>query len=202
MRYILPPAAFVLAFAAAICVADDRCFATVTTHAGTPSSHFDVAPPRFDLVLLGLGEDGHTASLLPGTEVLDEWCRWVCEVYVAEQDLYRVTATALLINQAALVAFLVAGKGKAAILRKALEGSHDPKRLPARMIKPGEGRLLWLADRDAAGLLHEKLLRSDHFRGQIPVSSPWSRYCAKRRCTQSNGEPLDPGGNSRQRDSA
>jgi 6-phosphogluconolactonase len=125
-------------------------------------SYFDSAPPRFDLVLLGLGEDGHTASLFPGNPVLDEWYRWVCEVYVAEQDIYRVTTTALLINQAALVAFLVAGKGKAVILRKVLEGAHDPKRIPAQLIQPADGKLLWLADREAARLLHEKHLRHNH----------------------------------------
>ena len=132
-------------------------------------SFFEVAPPRFDLVLLGLGEDGHTASLFPGSAALDEWYRWVCEIYVAEQDLYRVTTTALLINQAALVAFLVAGKGKAAILRRVLEGARDPKQLPAQLIKPAQGRLLWLADREASRLLREKLPRSDHSKGGPPV---------------------------------
>ena len=125
-------------------------------------SFFDVAAPRFDLVLLGLGEDGHTASLFPDSSVLDEWYRWVCEVYVAEQDLYRVTTTPLLINQAALVAFVVAGSGKAAILSRVLEGGSDPKQIPAQLIKPAQGRLLWLADRDAARLLPDRLRRSDH----------------------------------------
>ena len=132
-------------------------------------SFFEVAPPRFDLVLLGLGEDGHTASLFPGSAALDEWYRWVCEIYVAEQDLYRVTTTALLINQAALVAFLVAGKGKAAILRRVLEGARDPKQLPAQLIKPEQGRLLWLADRDASRLLREKLPRREKSKEGPPV---------------------------------
>lgn len=123
-------------------------------------SFFDVAPPRFDLVLLGLGEDGHTASLFPGSAALDEWYRWVCEVYVAEQDLYRITTTALLINQAALVAFVVAGSRKAAILSRVLEGGGDPKELPAQLIEPAQGRLLWLADREASRLVPERLRRS------------------------------------------
>jgi len=125
----------------------------------TLRSFFGVDPPRFDLVLLGLGENGHTASLFPGSAVLSEAYRWVCEVYVAEQDLHRVTTTALLINQAALVAFTVAGKGKSAILQRVLEGAPDPNEFPAQLIKPEPGRLLWLADRDAARLLSEKTLR-------------------------------------------
>ena len=134
----------------------------------TLRSFFGTSPPRFDLVLLGLGDNGHTASLFPGSAALDEWYRWVCEVYLAEQDLYRVTTTALLINQAALVAFVVAGKGKAAILRRVLEGPHDPKEIPAQLIEPAQGRLLWLADRDASRLLQDKLLRFDHGKGEGP----------------------------------
>jgi 6-phosphogluconolactonase len=131
-------------------------------------SFFDMAPPRFDLVLLGLGQDGHTASLFPESPALDEWSRWVCEVYVAEQDLYRVTTTAPLINQAALVAFVVAGPEKAAVLRRVLEGAQDPKRTPAQLIKPEQGRLLWLADREATRLLPEKRLRPDPDLGAGP----------------------------------
>lgn len=116
-------------------------------------SFFGEAPPRFDLVLLGLGENGHTASLFPGDEALDEEYRWVCEVYVAEQDLYRVTVTAPLLNQAALVAFLVSGEAKAAVLQRVLEGPHDPHNLPAQLIRPAHGKVLWLADRAAARLL-------------------------------------------------
>jgi 6-phosphogluconolactonase len=119
---------------------------------------FGAASPRFDLVLLGLGENGHTASLFPESAALDERERWACEVYLADQDLYRVTTTAWLINQAALVAFVVAGKGKAAILSRVLEGPQDPRRIPAQLIEPARGRLLWLADRDACGLLQPGLL--------------------------------------------
>ncbi len=107
-------------------------------------------PPRLDLVLLGLGPDGHTASLFPGTPVLEEQERWAAAVYVAEGDLYRVTLTAPLINQAARVAFLVAGGAKAEVLREVLHGPRDPARLPAQLIRPQNGELLWLADRQAA----------------------------------------------------
>ncbi|MBU4233150.1 MAG: 6-phosphogluconolactonase [Desulfobacterales bacterium] len=110
-------------------------------------------PPRLDLVLLGLGHDGHTASLFPGTAVLKEGERWAAPVYLAEADLHRVTLTAPLINQAAVVAFLVAGGAKAGVLREVLHGPRDPARLPAQLIQPQTGELRWLADLAAAGSL-------------------------------------------------
>jgi 6-phosphogluconolactonase len=111
---------------------------------------FSGRPPRLDLVLLGLGDNGHTASLFPGTPVLRETERWVAEVYVAEQDMYRVTLTAPFINQAALVVFLVAGEAKAGVLREILYGPRDAERLPAQLIAPQAGELLWLTDLKAA----------------------------------------------------
>jgi 6-phosphogluconolactonase len=120
---------------------------------GLLRAFFGGGPPRFDLVFLGLGENGHTASLFPGTAVLEEQERWVAEVHVAEEGLHRVTLTAPAINQAALVAFLAAGEEKAAVLREALEGNTDPRLLPARLIRPVNGELLWLVDRAAARLL-------------------------------------------------
>jgi 6-phosphogluconolactonase len=110
-------------------------------------------PPRLDLVLLGLGDNGHTASLFPGTPVLKEKERWADEVYVAEQDLYRVTMTAPLLNAAAKVVFLVAGRGKAGVLREVLHGPRDVERLPAQLIQPTAGELLWLIDLAAAAQL-------------------------------------------------
>lgn len=114
---------------------------------------FSADHPRFDLVLLGLGENGHTASLFPDTSVLKELQRWVGDVYVAEEGLHRLTLTTAAINQAALVVFLVSGSGKALILRKVLEDAPGPEGIPARLIKPAHGELLWLVDRDAARLL-------------------------------------------------
>jgi 6-phosphogluconolactonase len=108
-------------------------------------------PPRLDLVLLGLGENGHTASLFPATPVLEEKGRWVAEVYLPQPEVHRVTLTAPFINQAAVVAFLVAGRSKAGVLRKVRHGPRDPGRLPAQLIRPQNGDLLWLADREAAG---------------------------------------------------
>lgn len=116
-------------------------------------NYFAHQPPRFDLILLGLGENGHTASLFPGTLVLDEQSRWVADVYVAEQELGRITLTAPLINQAATVAFLVAGAAKADVLRQVLKGPSDPYRLPAQLIRPVKGELLWLVDEESSKMV-------------------------------------------------
>jgi 6-phosphogluconolactonase len=113
-------------------------------------------PSSLDLVLLGLGDNGHTASLFPGTPVLKETERWASEVYVAEQDLYRVTLTAPFINRAALVTFLLAGEAKAEILWEILHGPQDPERLPARLIQPQSGELLWLTDLKAAAQVKDE----------------------------------------------
>jgi 6-phosphogluconolactonase len=114
---------------------------------------FQAGQPRFDLIVLGLGENGHTASLFPGTAVLAEQERWVAEVYVAEQDLYRVTLTAPLINQAELVIFLVAGQNKSGVLPEILHGPRNPQRWPAQLIRPEGGELRWLVDKQAASNL-------------------------------------------------
>ena len=116
-------------------------------------SFFDATPPCFDLILLGLGEDGHTASLFPHAPILTEGKRWVTEVKVPQQELYRVTLTPPVINQAAVVAFLVAGVAKAQILKDVLEGRKDPFRFPAQLIRPSSGTIEWLADRGAASQL-------------------------------------------------
>jgi len=109
--------------------------------------------PRLDLVLLGLGPDGHTASLFPHTEVLHERHRLVAAVYVPERDLYRLTMTTKLINAAANVMFLVAGAEKAAALAATLEGPLDPDTYPAQLIHPEDGTLYWFVDEAAASLL-------------------------------------------------
>jgi 6-phosphogluconolactonase len=111
---------------------------------------FAGGPPRFDFIFLGLGENGHTASLFPNTPVLDEESRWVAEVYVAEQALWRVTLTAALINRAAVVAFLVSGSAKAQALRRVLQGPREPHSLPAQLVSPLDGELYWMVDRQAS----------------------------------------------------
>jgi 6-phosphogluconolactonase len=110
-------------------------------------------PPVLDLVLLGLGDDGHTASLFPGAPALAEKEHWAAAFSPPGPGPDRVTLTAPLINQAALVVFLVAGKSKAGILQEVLHGPRDQGRLPAQLIQPQTGKLLWLVDLAAAARL-------------------------------------------------
>jgi len=114
---------------------------------------FAGAPPRFDLVLLGLGDDGHTASLFPGSPVLEERERWASAARRTGEEIDRVTLTVPLINQAELIVFLVAGDDKAAVLQELLEEVPDPHCRPARLIMPEHGVLRWLVDIPAARLL-------------------------------------------------
>jgi len=109
--------------------------------------------PRFDLVLLGLGEDGHTASLFPRTSALAEKDAWVVSNWVEKFGSCRITLTAAAINGAANVTFVVVGAEKAPALAAVLSGPHDPERLPAQLIKPDNGLLRWLVDAAAASQL-------------------------------------------------
>jgi 6-phosphogluconolactonase len=108
---------------------------------------------RFDLVLLGLGEDGHTASLFPGSPALRETRRWVMTAQSGPHATARVTLTPVVINAAAEVIFLVSGRAKAAILKRVLFGPREPDPLPAQAILPRAGELRWLVDADAASAL-------------------------------------------------
>ena len=112
--------------------------------------------PRFDLVLLGLGSDGHTASLFPGTRALDERRRIVVSNRVDKLDAERITLTAPAINNAAHVVFLVSGADKAKALKAVLEGPRDVRQLPAQLIAPHDGTLTWLVDEEAARLLEKR----------------------------------------------
>jgi len=109
--------------------------------------------PRFDLVLLGLGTDGHTASLFPGSPALDEDSRLVVATHVPKLAAWRITLTPPVLRGARHVIFLVSGPDKAAVLRDVLEGPHDPHRLPAQLAQPDQGDLTWLVDEAAASLL-------------------------------------------------
>lgn len=113
-------------------------------------------PPRFDLVLLGLGPDGHTASLFPGTPPDTDDAALVRAVYAQSQAMWRVTITPMLINAARAVAFAVEGAEKAAILAAVYEGPRDPTKYPAQIVQPASGQLTWLVDELAAGILREK----------------------------------------------
>ncbi len=109
--------------------------------------------PRFDLVLLGLGKDGHTASLFPGTSALSEKHAWVVANWIDEFQSSRLTLTAPAINAAANVDFLVTGADKAQALATVLEGPSHPEQLPAQLIRPESGSVTWLVDRQAASKL-------------------------------------------------
>lgn len=106
--------------------------------------------PAFDLVLLGMGPDGHTASLFPHTDALGETHRWVMVNRVPQLATYRMTLTAPVLNHAREVLFLVAGADKTARLAEVLEGPSDPTRLPSQLIQPSPGKLVWFVDRAAA----------------------------------------------------
>lgn len=109
--------------------------------------------PRFDLVLLGMGNEGHTASLFPGTKALGETKRTVVRNWVGKLYTERITLTAPAINNAARVIFMVTGADKALALKGVLEGPYEPEQLPAQMIQPSNGKLLWLVDTIAGGML-------------------------------------------------
>jgi 6-phosphogluconolactonase len=106
--------------------------------------------PRFDLILLGLGEDGHTASLFPRTAALHETKRLVKAVCIENQQINRITITPPLINIARHILFLVTGANKSAILNKILHVAYDPEIYPVQLIKPEDGELDWFVDKGAA----------------------------------------------------
>jgi 6-phosphogluconolactonase len=111
---------------------------------------FSTSNPNFHLVLLGLGENGHIASLFPHTPVLSEKEKWVSEVYIKELEMDRITFTAPFINQASQVIFLVSGADKAQALENVLEGSYKPNDLPAQLIRPAGKKPIWLVDKAAS----------------------------------------------------
>lgn len=119
-------------------------------------AYFGKLPTRFDVVLLGLGDNSHTASLFPHTTVLHETEALVKEIYVDEVGMYRITLTAPLINQAAHSVFLVYGAGKAAAVRHILEDARDIELYPAQLIKPENGELHWFLDAPAASKLAKR----------------------------------------------
>jgi 6-phosphogluconolactonase len=122
----------------------------------TLRSFFALAPgewPPFDLILLGLGKDGHTASLFPGGDAVRERERLVVAPWVEAQKTFRITLTAPVLNHARRVMFLVSGEDKAEALHAVLEGAREPERYPAQIV---EGNRLWMMDRAAAHRLDNR----------------------------------------------
>jgi 6-phosphogluconolactonase len=116
-------------------------------------TYFDGAVTTFDFVLLGMGDDGHTLSLFPGTEVIHEQNDWVKAFFLPAQDMFRITLTAPLVNEAACVAFLATGAGKAETLKHVLKGEQNLDLYPSQIIRPAKGQLHWFIDEAAAALI-------------------------------------------------
>jgi 6-phosphogluconolactonase len=114
---------------------------------------FGSDPPRLDVILLGMGDNGHTASLFPGLTAVHEQSRWVVAEYVEEVGMWRITLTPYVLNQAREVLFLVAGTAKASMLARVLEGPRNPAALPAQIVRPTPGEVIWLVDAAAAAEL-------------------------------------------------
>jgi 6-phosphogluconolactonase len=110
--------------------------------------------PRFELILLGMGPDGHTASLFSGSPAEREEAAWVCPNYVKKLDMYRLTLTFPVLNAGANVIILVSGEEKAEILREVLEGRKE--RFPVQNVQPTDGQVSWFLDEDAARLLSDE----------------------------------------------
>jgi 6-phosphogluconolactonase len=113
----------------------------------------DVTWPCFDLIHLGVGTDGHTASLFPGTSALDERRRWCVANWVEKLNAFRITLTFPVLNAARSLVFIVNGAAKAPVVREILGAADRTPPLPARLVRPTDGDLVWMLDRDAAAQL-------------------------------------------------
>jgi len=112
--------------------------------------------PRFDLMFLGMGDEGHTLSLFPGTKALHDGGRLVMHNWVGKLYTDRITSTAPVANNSALVVFMIAGAGKAPALKAVLEGPYEPEQLPSQLINPTNGKLLFLLDTTASAMLSKE----------------------------------------------
>lgn len=111
---------------------------------------FDNTYQSFDLVLLGMGDDGHTLSLFPDSPLIEEHQNWVNSIFSKKKEMYRISLMPLLINRSSKICFLVQGENKADILKQVLEGPFNPRKYPAQIIKPANGELHWFLDAAAA----------------------------------------------------
>ncbi|MEO8795049.1 MAG: 6-phosphogluconolactonase [Daejeonella sp.] len=121
----------------------------------TIQNHFNGKKVVFDLILLGLGDNSHTASLFPNTSILADHSISVKAVYLSAEKKYRISMTAGMINQAKNIAFLVYGKSKAAAVKHILKDDFNPNEFPAQLIKPVNGNLEWFIDQSAASELND-----------------------------------------------
>lgn len=113
----------------------------------------DLPAQTFDLVLLGMGDDGHTLSLFPGEPVIHEEKLWVTSYYLKAQEMYRITLTKNIVNHAVHIVFMISGSDKATALHEVLEGEKNPDRFPSQLIMPVQGELHFFMDEAAAALL-------------------------------------------------
>ncbi len=134
------------AAAAEAYAADLQAFFGLAQAGGPSPENF----PRLDLIFLGMGPDGHTASLFPGTAALQERSKPVTANYVPKLDTHRLTLTAPALNRATHIIFLIAGQDKAAPLHQVLEGEYQPQVYPSQLIRPSQGQLTFLVDQQAA----------------------------------------------------
>lgn len=131
--------------------------AAASEYEATLARFFELGPqeiPRFDLILLGMGPDGHTASLFPGTPALEEKSRLFVANWVEKLKTHRLTLTLPVLNAARTVAFLISGTDKAQVLKTVLEDpAASPEQYPSKLIRPANGELIWFLDRAAANAL-------------------------------------------------
>ncbi|MBZ5858940.1 6-phosphogluconolactonase [Flavihumibacter profundi] len=113
--------------------------------------YFDGKENSFDLLILGMGDDGHTLSLFPGTEIVHETQRWCAAFFLEQQDMFRITITKTIANRSACILFLTTGKTKAPALKQVLNGPVNINLYPAQTIQPENGELHWIIDNAAAG---------------------------------------------------
>ena len=126
-----------------------------TEYAELLHNHFKEEVPRFDLILLGIGEDGHIASLFPGTDAVEECKRYAVAVFVSRLNTWRVTLTFPVINAAREVFLLVSGRSKADIVRRMISIKQPAKECPASIVIPENGILHWMLDSEAMVLINK-----------------------------------------------